>query len=271
MHENKYCFVNQAHDSRYLTLRSLQTPQGRSRTGLFLIEGIRHVARAVEHQAPLQSLFIDPSRLSNPCAHRLVRRLRKSGVPGIHLSPQLYRQLTLAAEPQGIGAVVSQKWISLADVHPSQSSFWLAVESIDSPGNLGTIIRTAEATGVNGVFMIGQNVDPWEPAAVRASMGSLFSQRLVRCSARDFADWARSFGVLIIGSSPTGLLDYKALRWRWPAVLLIGSEKQGLSETLIEASDFMVRLPMLGRGDSINAAVAAGVLLYEMFNQLRGA
>jgi len=271
MHENKYCFVSKAHDPRFLTLRSLQTPQGRFRTGLYLIEGIRHVARAVENQAPLQSLFLDPSRLSNPYGRRLARRLRKSGVPGIHLSPHLYRQLTLAEEPQGIGAVVSQNWVSLTDVCPSQTSFSLAVESIDSPGNLGTIIRTAEATGVNGVFMIGQNVDPWEPATVRASMGSLFSQKLMRCSARDFAEWARSFGVLIVGSSPTGLLDYKALRWRWPSALMIGSEKQGLSETLIQVSNFMVRLPMMGRGDSINAAVAAGVLLYEMFNQRRGA
>jgi tRNA G18 (ribose-2'-O)-methylase SpoU len=129
------------------------------------------------------------------------------------------------------------------DTALAAEGLWLAVESIESPGNLGTIIRTAEAAGVAGIFLHGQSDDPWDPAAVRASMGSLFSQKLVRCSAREFTDWARSSGVAIVGSSPSGLLDYKALRYRRPAVLLIGSEKRGLSGHLIEASDFMVAFP----------------------------
>jgi TrmH family RNA methyltransferase len=269
MHENKQSLVNNSRDPRFLLLRSLQTPQGRSRTGLYLIEGIRHVARAVEHHAPIQSFFFDPSVLSNRFGQKLARKLRQSGIPGTQLSPQLYRELTLAGEPQGIGAVVRQQWIPIGNLQPARDSFWLVVESIDSPGNLGTIIRTAEATGVAGIFVVGY-ADPWDPAAVRSTMGSLFSQKLVRSSAREFTDWARSFGVAVIGSSPAGLLDYKALRCRWPAALLIGGEKHGLSEHLIEISDFTVRIPMAGACDSINAAVAAGVLLYEMFNQRRG-
>jgi TrmH family RNA methyltransferase len=143
------------------------------------------------------------------------------------------------------------------------------VESIDSPGNLGTIVRTAEATGVAGIFLIGADADPFDPAAVRASMGSLFSQKLMKCTAREFTDWTRSSRVSVIASSPAGLLDYRALRYRRPVVLLMGSEKHGLSEHLIEISDFTVRLPMLGSCDSINVAVATGVLLYEIFNQRR--
>src|ERR1039457_61910 len=114
-----------------------------------------------------------------------------------------------------------------------------------------------------------RHADPYEPTAIRAGMGSLFLQRLVRCSAREFTDWARAFDVALVGSSPTGLLDYRAFRCRWPAALLIGSEKHGLSDQLAEACDFMVRIPMVGRGDSINAAVAAGILLYELFNRRR--
>jgi TrmH family RNA methyltransferase len=271
MHENKHSLVSNPRDPRFLALRSLQTPQGRFHTGLYLIEGIRHVARAFEHRAPIQSLFVDPSILSNLFGRKLARKLKQSGVPSLQLSRQLYRELTLAAEPQGIGAVVRQRWTPIDSVQPERNSFWLGVESIDSPGNLGTIMRTAEAAGVAGIFIIGAHADPWDPAAVRATMGSLFSQTLVRCSAREFANWAKCYGVAVVASSPTGLLDYKALRCRWPAVLLIGSEKHGLSDHLIEVSDFTVRIPMLGRCDSINAAVAAGVLLYEMFNQRRGA
>ena len=270
MHEEKYALVTHSRDPRFLALRSLQTPEGRFRTGLYLIEGIRHVAQAVEHHAPIRSLFVEPSVLSNPFGRKLARKLRKSGVPGLRLSRPLYHELTLAAAPQGIGAVVRQQWTPIAGVRPERNSFWLALESIDSPGNLGTIVRTAEATGVAGIFLIGEDADPFDPAAVRASMGSLFSQRLVQCTARELTDWARSSLASVIASSPAGLLDYRALPCRWPAVLLMGSEKLGLSEYLTETADFTVRIPMLGSCDSINVAVAAGVLLYELFNQRRG-
>ena len=112
MHENKQpqFLIHHANDPRFLHLRSLQTPQGRSRTGLYLIEGIRHVARAAEEHAPIQSLFLSPAVLSNPFGKKLAGRLRQSGIPSAQLAPQLYRDLTLAAEPQGLGAVVRQQW-----------------------------------------------------------------------------------------------------------------------------------------------------------------
>jgi RNA methyltransferase, TrmH family len=269
MHEDKYPVVSQSRDSRFLTLRFLQTPQGRSRSGFYLIEGIRHVARAVEQQAAIESVFVEPSLLSNPFGQKLARRLRESGTPGIRLAPQLYRELTLAAEPQGIGAVLRQRWIPLASLEPARNSLWLALESIELPGNLGTILRTGEAADVAGVFLVDAESDPYDPAAVRASMGSLFSQKLIRCSTREFTEWARRTGVTIVSSSPAGLLDYKALRCQWPVALVVGSEKHGLSERIVEASDFTVRIPMRDKCDSINVAVAAGVLLFEMASQYR--
>lgn len=300
MHENKPTLISDPRDPAYHTLRSLRTFQGRSRTGLYLIEGIRHLSRAVEHHAPIESVFLDPSVLSNHFGRRLARRLFRSGVPALRLSPQLYRELTQAAEPQGIGAVLRQYLASIAaldslvrDSYPGMASampirgvknaalatgtIYLAVESIDSPGNLGTMIRTAEAAGVAGIFLLGQDDDPFDPATVRASMGSLFAQKLVKCSPQEFIAWARSKGVTTIASSPGGLLDYRGLRGvlrhshgsregcaNRPVVLLLGSEKRGLSGHLIEASDFTVRIPMRGRCDSINVAVATGVLLFEM-------
>src|SRR5712692_1133861 len=121
VHENKQpqSLIHQASDPKFLHLRSLQTPQGRSRTGLYLIEGIRHVARAAEERAPIQSLFLSPAVLSNPFGQKLARRLRQSGIPSVQLAPQLYRDLTLAAEPQGLGAVVRQRWLSISDVRPA--------------------------------------------------------------------------------------------------------------------------------------------------------
>ena len=110
MNEKKYPVVSSPRDPRFLNLRSLQTHQGRSRTRLFIIEGIRHLARAVEHCAPIESVFLNTSVLSNPFGQKLARRLHQHGVPGISLSRELYRDLTLATEPQGIGAVLKQRW-----------------------------------------------------------------------------------------------------------------------------------------------------------------
>ncbi|MGA3133581.1 MAG: RNA methyltransferase [Terracidiphilus sp.] len=267
MNEKKYPVVNSPGDPRFLTLRSLQTHQGRSCTKLFIIEGIRHLARAVEHCAPIESIFLDPSVLSNPFGQKLARRLRQHGVPGIRLSHQLYRGLTLATEPQGIGAVLRQSWLPLEQLRATRGSLWLAVESIESPGNLGTIIRTAEAAGVTRIFILNPNCDPYDPATVRATMGSLFSQKLVRCSAVEFNRWAKSNGVSVVASSPTGLMDYKSLGYRFPVALAVGSEKHGLSDQLLEAANFVVRIPMHGGCDSLNAAVAAGVLLFEITGQ----
>jgi TrmH family RNA methyltransferase len=269
MNEKRYPVVSFPRDPRFLKLRSLQTHQGRSRTKLFIIEGIRHLARAVEHCAPIESVFLDPSVLSNPFGQKLARQLRQQGVPGIRLSQELYRDLTLATEPQGIGAVLKQRWFPLEQLRATRDSLWLAVESIESPGNLGTIIRTAEAAGVSGVFILNPNCDPHDPATIRATMGSLFSQKLVRCSVPEFKYWAKSNGVSTIASSPSGLMDYKALAYRFPATLIVGSEKQGLSEQLLETAHFVVRIPMRGGCDSLNAAVAAGILLFEIANERR--
>lgn len=264
MHENKYPFVDNSRDPRFLALRSLQTHQGRSRTGLYLIEGIRHLVRAVEHNVAIESVLVDLSVLSNPFGQKLARRLHKRSTPGVRLSHQLYRDLTLASEPQGIGAILRQQWVPLDHIRAGQNSLWLAVESIESPGNLGTIIRTAEAAGATGIFILNPDCDPYDPATVRATMGSLFSQKLTRCSPYDFTNWAKSNGIAIVASSPAGLMNFKALRYRFPAVLAIGSEKRGLSGQLLEAADFVVRIPMRGGCDSINAAVATGILLFEM-------
>src|SRR6266700_3461217 len=197
MNESKYPLISNAHDPRFLTLHSLQTPQGRSRTGRYIIEGIRHLARAVEHNAPIESVFLDPSALCNPFGQKIARRLRKRGIPSIRLSQQLYRGMSLAAEPQGIGAVLGQQWTSLQQLRMKRNSLWLAVESIESPGNLGTMIRTSEAAGATGVFVLNPDCDPYDPATVRATMGSLFSQKLVRCSLAEFSAWAKSHLVAV--------------------------------------------------------------------------
>lgn len=136
--------------------RSLQAPGGRKTSGKFAFEGIRHLARAVEENVPLQALLVAPSALQNPFGQKLVRRLKKSrgDLQFARLSDRLYRQFTLASEPQGVVGIAAQQWQMLDTIVPQPGSCWVAVESLDSPGNLGTILRTAEAAGAAGLISI---------------------------------------------------------------------------------------------------------------------
>lgn len=248
--------------------RSLQTRAGRARSGCYLVEGIRPVIRAIEAQAPIEQLFVAPSVLTNPLGRKLARRLRQAGTPCARLAPEIYSDLTLAATPQGIGAVIRQEWLTLHDAPASRNACWLAAEGVQSPGNLGTIMRTSEATGATGVILIGQTADPHDPAAVRATMGCFFGQKLVRASAAEFAAWAKKRGLLVVGSSPSAKRDYREVRYSRPVVILVGNERQGLSKELIEACTCLVRIPIARPSvDSLNVGVAAGILLYEVFHQ----
>jgi len=269
VHDEKYPLISHPNDPQFRLLRQLQSARGREQTNQYLIEGIRHVARAHEARAAFSSLFVEPSKLSNPFGQKLARRIRQAGVPQFRIAPHLYRELTLASEPQGIAAILRKPQTSLDAIGRAHSALWLAVESIDQPGNLGTIIRTAEASGAAGIFVLGQGADPWDPACVRATMGALFSLRLIQCSNREFIQWSRTNHVKIVASSPAGLMTFKAFGGRKPMAILIGSEKVGLSEELLEAADFTVRIPMKGQSDSINAAVAAGVLLFQYADAVR--
>lgn len=243
--------------------RSLQTASGRAASGCYAIEGLRHLFRATEAQTPVEQLFIAPKALKNPAGQKLVRRLRQAGTPVAALAPDLYRRLSLAANPQGIAAILRQDWTPLGSVLPSGGNIWLAVEEVESPGNLGTMIRTSEAAGAVGLILIGRTADPYDPAAVRATMGSLFSQTLVRTTVPAFAAWSKHRQLTVVGAAPNAAQDYRAIRYQKPLVILVGSEKRGLSDELCQTCTSMVRIPILRCGvDSLNVAVATGILLY---------
>jgi TrmH family RNA methyltransferase len=245
----------------------LQTRQARDRAGLFFIEGIRFVAQAMRQDVPVETLVVAPGLLLNPFGQKLVRLLRGAGTPCLTVSPDVFRHISLALEPQGIGAVIQQRWHPLERVRPSDGLCWIALDEVQSPGNLGSIVRTADAVGAAGVVLLGTATDPFHPTAVRASMGSMFSQRFVRASPAEFAAWKNQHACTLIGTSPTAALDYRAARYQPPVVLFMGCERQGLSQEHQAMSDLMVKIPMVGRCDSLNLAVATGVMLYEIFNQ----
>ncbi len=255
-------------DARLQTVRALGKRSERDRTQTFFAEGLRFVGQAVAQNAPIEAVLVVPKTLEHPFGLRLRRQLERRRVPLWEVTPELFLRLSRAEEPQWIGAVVRQRWDPPACIPTAPGLCWVALDQVHSPGNLGTILRTGDAVGASGLILIGDAVDPYDPACVRATMGAIFAQRLVRLSPTDAA-WKRQAGCRLVGTSPHAAHDYRAVAYPPQTVLFMGGERRGLSEERRRLCDHLVCIPMVGRSDSLNLAVATGILLYEVFNQRR--
>lgn len=250
------------------SIRALHNRSRRDETGLFLIEGARFLAQALERRAQVEQLVVAPDLFRGPVTEKLVRRLRRDGVPTYEVPCEVLHGLCLTDDPQGVLAVVRQEWQPVEQADPGEGLCWLALSGVQSAGNLGSLIRTADAVGAAGFFLLGETADPYDPACVRSTMGAVFALRFVRTDLRRLAQWQRRHGALLVGTSPAGEVEYRQVEYRRPLVLFLGSERKGLQEAELEACDVRARIPMHGRSDSLNVAVAAGVLLYEALARL---
>jgi TrmH family RNA methyltransferase len=242
----------------------------RQRTGLFYTEGMRFVAQALNNRfAKVETVVVSTELLTNLYGRRLLGTLKEQQVPVLEVTPDVFHSLSVAEEPQGIGAVVRQRWQRMARVPPDAGLCWLALDVVRSPGNLGTILRTMDAVGGAGLILLGDTIDPYAPKVIRATMGALFTQRFVRTSEAEFALWRARHGVTLVGTSPRAAVDYTVLHYPERLVLWMGGERKGLSDGQMTICDHTVRIPMVGRTDSLNLATATGVVLYEVFNQRR--
>ena len=257
------------HHPQIKRIRHLCMRGERERTGLFYIEGMRFLARALQHQARIETLVICRDLLVHPFAQKLVGKLQRLGTPLLEVSGEVMESISQVQDSQGLGAVVYQRWQRLEQVRIRTKLCWIAIETIRSPGNLGTILRTSDAVGGAGVMLIGNSTDPYDPAAVRATMGAMFTQRFVKTSIAEMRRWKRRGQYQLVGTSPAAAQDYHEVRYNKPTILLIGEERKGLSAELQAMCDLVVSIPIVGESDSLNAAMATGVILYELFNQHR--
>jgi len=250
-------------------IRSLRHRKEREQTGLFYAEGIRIVAEAVQVGAAVETLVVAPDLLDSPFARRLLEEQRRRGVPVIEVTREVFQSISGKDGPQGLGAVIRQRWDAPDTAGQATIRRWVALSAVQDPGNLGAILRTSDAVGFAGVLLIGPTTDAYDPTCVRASMGAIFSQRLVRMTLDEFATWKRRYGYTLVGTSGAAPTNYRTVAYREPVVVYMGSEREGLSAKEQALCDVMVSIPMVGRSDSLNLAVATGVMLYEVFHQLK--
>jgi len=253
-------------NERIKGIRRLKERKFRQQTGLFLVEGVRIVIEAIRQAARVETLIFAPELLTSEIGIRTVNEQISKGTPILEVSAAVFQSISDKEGPQGLAAVVKQQWKPLDEIF-IEKGLWVALDSVADPGNLGTILRTTEAAGGVGVILLDQSTDPYDPAAVRASMGAVFDLTLVRTTFEDFVKFKKRVGFFMAGTDGEAETDYRDVDYPQPMVLLMGSEREGLLPKHYQACDIVVRIPMMGRSDSLNLAVATGIALYGILDQ----
>jgi TrmH family RNA methyltransferase len=246
-------------------VRALADRKYRRRESAFVVQGIQPVWQAVDAGADIEVLLVAPELLRHRGALEMVDAQTAGGVPVARLTAELFGRISDREAPTGLAAIVHGEPTTLGALAVPGDAVFVALHTVGNPGNVGTIIRTASAIGAAGVILIGPSADPHDPAAVKASMGALFSVPVATApTAGEFMSWAGDRGVCVAATSARASISCWDATWQLPLVLLLGSEGTGLPDHLLGAADLRVAIPMTGTAESLNLAVAAGVLLYEV-------
>jgi TrmH family RNA methyltransferase len=249
-------------------VRQLGDRRHRRREGAFVVQGAQPVWQAVEAGAGIEVLIVAPDLLRGQAAAKVAEQEAR-GVRVARLSAELFGRIADRDGPAGLAAIVAASLRGLDAIEVRPDSVFVALHEVGNPGNLGTIIRTADAAGAAGVILLGASTDPFDPAAVKASMGAVFSVPLAATSPEEFLRWCRQGEISVAVTSGTGSGVFWDTALPLPVAILLGSEGTGLPADLLAAGDLRLRIPMTGTAESLNLAVAAGVLLYEAWRQHR--
>ncbi|MFB0613223.1 TrmH family RNA methyltransferase [Aurantiacibacter poecillastricola] len=245
-------------------LRSLREKKHRKREGVFLAEGLRLLTDARECGHVPQMLVMAAGRDPHPLIAALEGSVAESGGEIIVTTPDILSKITGKDNPQGVAGVFAEFDTSLAALDRSRAEIWLVAQALRDPGNLGTMLRTGDAVGAGGLILIDDCADPFSVEAVRASMGAVFTQNIARATWDEFLPWLRGGNGQLVAASLRDALPYRAAPYAAPCFVMVGNESQGLPESYEMACDLRVTMPMKGSADSLNAAVAAAVLAYEV-------
>lgn len=251
---------------RIKALARLKHRKGRDESGRFLIEGHRELARAHEAGVEIVDVVLAPD-LAGDRERTLAATLGDAGVPVLEVGAEAFSRLSMRGHPDGLVGVGTRIERMLGDLHaPTGDRLLLIIDGIEKPGNLGAILRTADGAGVDAVIVTGAGVEPTNPNAIRASQGAVFTVPTVVAPAVEVHEWLLCLGVRIVAASP------EAERTLWDTdltgdlALVVGAEAEGVSD-VFRVPDALVQIPMAGRSDSLNASVAAGIMVYEAVRQ----
>jgi len=245
-------------------LRSLRDKKHRREEGLYLAEGLRIVAEARDSGMLPEIVAFSPEGARHPLAAEIIAATETAGGEAIETSPDILAKMSGKDNPQMLLGAYRQPASALDRIDRATAPLWIVAQALRDPGNIGTILRTGDAVGAGGLILIDDCADPYSVEAVRASMGAVFTQQVASAQWEEFLPWLRSGEGQLVGTSLTATDDYLEADYRRPCFLLIGNEQQGLPEGYEAECDLLVKIPMAGRADSLNAAVAAAVMAFTI-------
>jgi RNA methyltransferase, TrmH family len=251
--------------------KSLDRKKARTESGLFLAEGARHVGEGLELGWSLHALLFSAAAEARPAVRELAQQADLTGAYVARVSDRVLESVAKRDNAQSVIGLFQQRVITLDDL--IHAPYIIALERIRDPGNLGTILRTLDSVGGGGVVLLEESCDPFSVEAVRASMGSIFAAPVVKADFVQFDAWRRAHGFTMAGTSLKGSTRHTDAHYGRKTVLLMGNEQSGMPDDWANACDAIVRLPMAGRADSLNLAIATAVTTYEIWRQkeFRGA
>lgn len=248
-------------------VRNLREKRHRREEGLFIAEGLRILTDAEEAGRLPRWIFYTAEMRNHPLVRRLSAACEADGGEAIETNVDILHKLSGKDNPQTVLGVYAEFDTALDRLDRSTSGIWMVAQSLRDPGNLGTILRTGDAVGAGGLILVDDCVDPFSVEAVRASMGALFTQAIAKASWAEFIAWLRSGPGQLVALSLRTDIDYRQPSYEAPTFLLVGNEARGLPAEYEDACDLRVKLPMRGRADSLNAAIATAVMAYQVLGQ----
>jgi RNA methyltransferase, TrmH family len=245
-------------------LRSLRDKKGRRSEGLFLAEGLRILTEARDSGRLPEIVAYSPEGARHALALEIIAATESAGGEVIETTPEILSKMSGKDNPQMLLGAYRRPDTSLQRIDRGKAPLWLAAQALRDPGNIGTILRTGDAAGAGGLILIDDCADPFSVEAVRASMGAVFTQEIATARWPEFLQWLRSGDGQLAGTSLKATKDYLNAEYRQPCFVLIGNEQQGLPGEYEGECDLLVKIPMAGRADSLNAAMAAAVMAFAI-------
>ncbi|MGS1094148.1 TrmH family RNA methyltransferase [Aquamicrobium terrae] len=246
-------------------IKALALKKFRDQNNAFMAEGLKLVIDALDLGWEIRTLIFAKAGRGNPAVEKVAARTVAAGGDVLEVSEKVLSSITRRDNPQMVVGVFTQRLVPLKDIRPAKGDVWVALDRVRDPGNLGTVIRTVDAVGAKGVILVGDTTDPFSLETVRATMGSIFAVPVAKAGAEAFLAWRKGFPGLVAGTHLKGAVDYRSVDFSGkPVLLLMGNEQQGLPDDLAASCDRLLRIPQAGRADSLNLAVATGVMLFEI-------
>ncbi|CAM5383630.1 RNA methyltransferase [Mycolicibacterium aubagnense] len=246
-------------------IKALALKKFRDGQNAFMAEGLKLIIDALDLGWQIKTLVFAKAGRGNQAVEKVAARTVAAGGMVLEVSEKVLSAITRRDNPQMVVGVFSQKYMMLKDVRPKNGDVWVALDRVRDPGNLGTVLRTVDAVGAKGVILIGDTTDPFSLETVRATMGSVFAVPVAKATPDAFLSWRKGFPGLVVGTHLKGAVDYRSVDFsNRPVLLLMGNEQQGLPDDLAASCDRLLRIPQAGRADSLNLAVATGVMLFEI-------